>query len=86
MFLGWVLMAAVGVVLQFMYTAQEIDTRLMIRSCRCKSPPEEPQSPSDPRGEKVRYVVLPHHQLTPLMLNQTKREIVDSGDEFAAPH
>ncbi|EDO36743.1 predicted protein [Nematostella vectensis] len=38
MLLGWLLMSIVGVILQYMYTAQEIEKQLMIKSCTCDKP------------------------------------------------
>lgn len=66
MFLGWLLMSAVGAMLQVMYTAQEIDTDLFIRSCGCGS-----RVMPDDKG--VRYVVLPQPKLKALLLHQTNR-------------
>ena len=80
-------MAVVGVILQVKYTAQEIDVQLMARSCRGRGPPEQSQPVEKLNGmQHVRYIKMPHHQLTPFLLHQTKREeLFDSWDEFATP-
>ena len=79
MFLGWVLMSAVGSILQFMYTAQEIDTQLFIKSCSCRS-----RDSAEPDDKGVRYVVLPPPKLRALLLHQNNsREYVkDSWDDI----
>lgn len=69
MFLGWLLMAAVGVILQFMYTAQEIDTGLFTRSCACHS--DHTTLPDD---KGVKYVVLPPPKPRALLMHQTRRK------------
>lgn len=72
-------MSAVGAMLQFMYTAQEIDTDLFIRSCGCSS-----RDSAEPDDKGVRYVVLPPPRLRALLLHQTdRREIMkDSWDDI----
>ena len=55
--------------LQFMYTAQEIDTDLFIKSCACGS---RDNAVSDDKG--VRYVVLPPPKLKAMLLHQTSRK------------
>lgn len=79
MFLGWVLMCAVGAILQFMYTAQEIDTKLFIKSCSCRS-----RDSAEPDDKGVRYVVLPPPKLRALLLHQNNsRECMkDSWDDI----
>lgn len=81
MFLGWLLMAAVGAMLQFMYTAQEIDTDLFIKSCTCSS-----TDSAQPDDKGVRYVVLPPPKLRALLLHQTntKGYMKDSWDDITA--
>lgn len=78
MFLGWLLMSAVGAMLQFMYTAQEIDTDLFIKSCACGS-----RDDNVPDDKGVRYVVLPPPKLKAMLLHQTsRRELMrDSWDD-----
>ena len=78
MFLGWMLMSAVGTMLQVMYTAQEIDTDLFMRSCGCGS------STAVPDDKGVRYVVLPPPKLRALLLHQTSRRQImkDSWDDI----
>ena len=79
MFLGWVLMSAVGAILQFMYTAQEIDTELFIKSCSCRS---RDSAVADDKG--VRYVVLPPPKLRALLLHQnnSREYMKDSWDDI----
>ena len=79
MFLGWVLMSAVGAILQFMYTAQEIDTELFIKSCACRS-----QDSTVPDDKGVRYVVLPPPKLRALLLHQnnSREYMKDSWDDI----
>lgn len=79
MFLGWLLMSAVGAMLQFMYTAQEIDTKLFIKSCGCSS-----RDSAVPDDKGVRYVVLPPPKLRALLLHQTNRRDImkDSWDDI----
>ena len=66
MFLGWLLMSAVGAILQFMYTAQEIDTELFMKSCGCGC--NNDSAVPDDKG--VRYVVLPPPKLRAFLLHQ----------------
>lgn len=79
MFLGWLLMTAVGAMLQFMYTAQKIDTELFIKSCACGS--SDSAAPDD---KGVRYVVLPPPKLRAFLLHQTDTRPVmkDSWDDI----
>lgn len=79
MFLGWVLMSAVGAILQFMYTAQEIDTELFIQSCSCRS-----RDSAVPDDKGVRYVVLPPPKLRALLLHQnnSREYMKDSWDDI----
>lgn len=79
MFLGWVLMSAVGAILQVMYTAQEIDTELFIKSCACRS-----RDSTVPEDKGVRYVVLPPPKLRALLLHQnnSREYMKDSWDDI----
>lgn len=72
-------MSAVGAILQFMYTAQEIDTELFIKSCSCSS-----QDSAAPDDKGVRYVVLPPPKLRALLLHQTdtREYMKDSWDDI----
>lgn len=80
MFLGWLLMSAVGAMLQFMYTAQEIDTKLFIKSCGCGCTSDG----AEPGDKGVRYVVLPPPKLRALLLHQndTTPLMKDSWDDI----
>ena len=71
-------MSAVGAMLQFMYTAQEIDTDLFIKSCACGS-----RGDAVPDDKGIRYVVLPPPKLKAMLLHQTsRRELMrDSWDD-----
>lgn len=72
-------MSAVGAMLQFMYTAQEIDTELLIKSCSCRS-----RDSAVPDDKGVRYVVLPPPKLRALLLHQNNPRdcMKDSWDDI----
>lgn len=80
MFLGWLLMSAVGAILQFMYTAQEIDTELFMKSCGCGCNTDS----AVPDDKGVRYVVLPPPKLRAFLLHQndTRPLMKDSWDDI----
>ena len=72
-------MSAVGAMLQFLYTAQKIDTDLFLKSCACSA-----RDSAVPDDKGVRYVVLPPPKLRAFLLHQTNtREIMkDSWDDI----
>lgn len=80
MFLGWLLMSVVGVILQVMYTAQEIDTDLFMQTCGCNS-----DHGAESGNKGVRYVVLPPPKLKAMLLHQTRRKeiMTDSWEDLA---
>ena len=72
-------MSAVGAILQFMYTAQEIDSELCIKSCGCRA-----RDNAVPDDKGVRYVVLPPPKLRALLLHQnnSREYMKDSWDDM----